>query len=366
MLKSLISVQMRNRKLLLVLLSATILALEGISLGWSAYPDGQNMLAEHIFRTTFGLYVSILVVRSVGQCTTDLHSESVIHITALTFFSSVLHLGAAILPSSDSDSISARNLQAFPPSLAFWYSMTILYTLTFAIIATTPCGPPLHFSPSLIYFKKTVDGTTNASYENVCGLPGTSVIDYLFFRYVTRVVQLGSSVSVEIGDLPILPAKMRATYQFYRMRMNLRASPLKPGWDLAWRLISVNKLAFGAEVMLAVAAAPMWFGSPFFVRKLIAYLEDDPDRLDKGWGWVYALGQFASLIIVTQRKFFFFSVTPFSSILMCCSQLSNVVLRNFRYPNALADATQYHAFRKNAGSEGCRVFWCLRIRREKR
>ncbi|KAG2739125.1 hypothetical protein P692DRAFT_201873433 [Suillus brevipes Sb2] len=74
-------------------------------------------------------------VPSVGQCTTDLHSESMIHITVLTFFSSVLHLGAAILPSSYS--ISARNLQAFPPSLAFWHSMTVSYTLTFAIFATT-------------------------------------------------------------------------------------------------------------------------------------------------------------------------------------------------------------------------------------
>ncbi|KAG1862050.1 multidrug resistance-associated ABC transporter [Suillus subalutaceus] len=217
--------KMRNRKSLLVLLSALILVLEGVSLGWSAYPDDQNTLPEHIFRTMFGLYVGVLVIRSV---TPDRHSESVIHITALTFLSSVLH------------------------------------------------------------------------FVNVCGLPGASVIDYLFFRYVTRVIQLGTSVSVEIGDLPILPANMRATYQFYRMRMNLRANPLKPGWDLAWRLISINKLAFTAEVILAAAAAPMWFGSPFFVRKLIAYLEDDPDRLNKGWGWVYAFGQFASLIIVAQ------------------------------------------------------------------
>lgn len=290
--------KMRNRKLLLVLFSAVILALEGVSLGWSVYLDGQDMLAEHIFRTTFALYVGVLVVRSVSQCTTDRHSESVIHITALTFLSSFLHFTAAILPSSDS--ISAHDLQAFPPLLAFWYGMTALYTLTFAIIATTPRGPPLHYSPSLIYSKKTIDVTTNQSYENVCGLPGASVIDYLFFRYATRVIQLGSSLSVEIGDLPILPTNMRATYQFFRMRMNLRANPLKPGWDLAWRLITANKLAFTAEVMLAVAAAPMWFGSPFFVRKLIAYLEGDPGRLDKGWGWVYAFGQFASIIICTQ------------------------------------------------------------------
>ncbi|OJA08176.1 hypothetical protein AZE42_10977 [Rhizopogon vesiculosus] len=72
------------------------------------------------------------------------------------------------------------------------------------------------------------------------------------------------------------------------MRMNLRTNPLKPGRDLAWRLIT-----------------PMWIASPFFVRKLIAYLEGDPDRLDTGLGWVYAFGQFASIIVVTQRKIFF-------------------------------------------------------------
>ncbi|OAX31449.1 hypothetical protein K503DRAFT_860742, partial [Rhizopogon vinicolor AM-OR11-026] len=289
--------KMRNRKLLLVLLSAAILAFEGISLGWSAYTDGQGILAEHIFRTVFALYIGILVVRSISQCTVHRHSESVIHITALTFFSSVLHFVVGILPSSDS--ISANSIRELPPVLAFWYAETVLYILTFVVIATTPRGPPLHFSPSLIYPQKTIDDTTNKSYENVCGSPGASVIDYLWFSYVTRVVQLGKSDSVEIGDLPILPRKMRATYQFYRIRMNLHANPLKPGWDLAWRLISINKLTFLTEVVLAALAAPMWFASPFFVRKLITYFEGDPDRLDKGWGWVYAFGQFASLIILT-------------------------------------------------------------------
>ena len=295
-------VQMRNRKLLLVFLSATTLAFEGFSLGWSAYTDGENTLIEHAFRTTFALYIGVLVVRSVDQCTAHRHSESVIHITALTFFSSVLHFAVAILPSPDA--ISVYSIQELPPLLALWYAVTVSYILTFAIIATTPRGPPLHYSPSFIYSQKTIDDTTNKAYENVCGIPGASVADYLWFRFVTRVVQLGSSDSVEIGDLPILPATMRATYQFCRMRMNLRAKPLKPGWDLAWRLLSLNKFGFLVEALLAASAAPMWFASPFFVRKLIAYLEGDPDRLHRGWGWVYALAQFASLVIVTQRNFF--------------------------------------------------------------
>src|SRR6267154_4648062 len=53
-------VQMRHRKLLLVLLSAVILALEGISLGWSAYTNSDgHMLAEHVLRTEFALYVGV-------------------------------------------------------------------------------------------------------------------------------------------------------------------------------------------------------------------------------------------------------------------------------------------------------------------
>jgi hypothetical protein len=356
---------MHNRKLLLVLLSAAILAFEGISLGWSAYTEGQNMLAEHLFRTTFALYIGVLVVRSVGQCTIHRHSESVIHITALTFFSSVLHVVVAILPSFDS--ISARNIQVLPPLLAFWYAVTALYISTFTIIATTPRGPPLHYSPSFIYSQKTIDDTTNKAYENVCGAASVSVIDYLWFRFVTRVVQLGSSDSVEIGDLPILPATMRATYQFCKMRTNLRANPLKPGWDLAWRLISINKLAFSVEVILAVSAAPMWFASPFFVRKLIAYLEGDPDRLDRGWGWVYALGQFASLIFVTQRKLFYGNIIYLDVNQCAISQQSNVVLRNNYYSDSLAYTAQHHTLREDSSTEGCGVlFWCPSVRGENR
>jgi hypothetical protein len=244
---------MRNRKLLLAFLFATILAFEGISLGWSAYTDGENTLIEHAFRTTFALYIGVLVVRSVGQCTIHHHSESVIHITALTFFSSVLHFAVAILPSSDS--ISAHSIHELPPLLALWYAVTVSYILTFAIIATTPRGPPLHY---------------------------------------------------------------------------------------------------------------LWFASPFFVRKLIAYLEGDPDRLDRGWGWVYALAQFASLVIVTQRNFFFVQCC----LLRCScviSQQSNVVHRNNCCPNSLAHAAQYHALREDTCAEGHRfLFRCPIVCGEKR
>ncbi|KAJ8587020.1 hypothetical protein M405DRAFT_822381 [Rhizopogon salebrosus TDB-379] len=78
---------------------------------------------------------------------------------------------------------------------------------------------------------------------------------------------------------------------------------LKPGIYQSFqrrcgKLISINKLEFTTEVILAASTPPMWFTSPFFARKLIAYLEGDPDRrLDRGWVWVYALGQFACLVV---------------------------------------------------------------------
>jgi hypothetical protein len=91
------------------------------------------------------------------------------------------------------------------------------------------------------------------------------------------------SSAYETGDLPILPATIRATHRYQQARIT-------------------------AEVILAALAPPTWFASPFFVRKLIEYLEGDPDRhLDRGWVWVYALGQFASLV-VEQRKLFSFVI----------------------------------------------------------
>jgi hypothetical protein len=114
-----------------------------------------------------------------------------------------------------------------------------------------------------------------------------------------------TSASLEIGDLPIVPANMRATWIFNSMRRALRLPVPLPslyqfleirkgsGWELLWRLARLNKGVFTAEILLSIAAAIFYYGPAFFLQKLVNYLENDTERADKRWGILWAMGLFA-------------------------------------------------------------------------
>lgn len=130
-----------------------------------------------------------------------------------------------------------------------------------------------------------------------------SVWDILLFSHTTKVVMLGyTATSVEIGDLPIVPANMRATAIFSRMKDATKRIKLRgrwrpkfgSGWDLAHRLMRVNSTAFTVQVVLATVTAFLWYTPPVFLKLLVGYLEVDPNREAPGWGWVYCAGLFVS------------------------------------------------------------------------
>lgn len=97
---------------------------------------------------------------------------------------------------------------------------------------------------------------------------------------------------------------MRATFNYARMRKALREIKLprifswrpKPGsgWQLAYRLIRVNHFVFTVELLLAAVSAVLFYAPPLFLRMLVSFLEVDPNRENKGWGWVYVIGIFAA------------------------------------------------------------------------
>ncbi|KAH7925973.1 P-loop containing nucleoside triphosphate hydrolase protein [Leucogyrophana mollusca] len=289
--------KMRLWKLVLAVVFSTILVLEAVCLGWSATEQERSLLIEHALRTASALYLAALSIRSINQCDAAAHAKSVIHLAILAIISTLLLFTTAILPSPES--IPSATRQAFPALLPLWYCILALYVVAMIISSVLPQGPPLHFNPSLIYFQKTIDDTTNLDPNNVSGITNASIVSFLFFNFTTRVVKLGNTAaSLEIGDLPILPGSMRAAYQFRRMRQNLRATPLQPGWDLAWRIVKINKVALTVEVVMAVVASPLWYGSPYFLQKLLGYLESDPLREDRGWGWVFVVAQVLSIAVV--------------------------------------------------------------------
>lgn len=139
-------------------------------------------------------------------------------------------------------------------------------------------------------------------------VPGASVWDFLLFSYTTKVVNLGNvAESLETGDLPIVPADIRATSNYAIMRsaihkFNLRIFRWTPtlgsGWALGYRLIRVNTAGFLTQAALASVAAGLFYVPPFFLSRVVAYLEADPERKDMRWGLFYTAALFGSSVFL--------------------------------------------------------------------
>ena len=109
--------------------------------------------------------------------------------------------------------------------------------------------------------------------------------------------------SLEVGDLPIVPANMRAAYMFGKMKIAARKyklqRPPKPGsgWGLSYILVRANASLIFIQVSLTVVGALLFYVPFFFLQKLIASLEEDPGRTNISWGWTYCFGLILSSVI---------------------------------------------------------------------
>ncbi|KAF8955330.1 multidrug resistance-associated ABC transporter [Flammula alnicola] len=294
--------RMRWRKALMTLLLAFALVISTASLGWSIANDESYDTAVYSLHVCFALYAFIVSARSIGQVTPEYHSQSIIHLTVLLSVAFALLGSAAILPVTPPP--VAASIDDEPVLMGMWYALVGIYAAACVIAYSTPLGPPLHYPPSNIYSEKTVQSITNLDEVNVCGIINASPWDMLLFSYTTKVVWLGNiAASLDIGDLPIVPTNMRATYNYARMKKAMREIKLRifswspapgTGYLLAYRLLRLNYVAFTAELLLASVSAVLFYAPPLFLQKLVAFLEVDPNREEKGWGWVYVIGLFAA------------------------------------------------------------------------
>jgi len=161
---------MRWWKLLLALTFLIIVFIETICIGWAAAALDQEEITIHALGLVYSLYLLIAAVRSVKQETVDTHSESIMHIAALTFWAVMLLGTTAIFPNSPSPVEVTAQLKSYPALRGLWYAVLALYFIACAISSTAPQGPQLHFNPKDIYSAKTVAATTNVYANNVCGI----------------------------------------------------------------------------------------------------------------------------------------------------------------------------------------------------
>ena len=158
---------MRWRKALLSLFLAFAVIISTVSLGWSIASNEHVDMKIYSLHLIFALHVFVISARSIVQVTTDDHSDSILHLTALLTVASSLLGSTAILP--DSPPPEAASVDDELVLLGPWYALLGIYTVVCILAYATPLGPPLHYPPSDIYSEKTIKSITNPDKQNVCG-----------------------------------------------------------------------------------------------------------------------------------------------------------------------------------------------------
>lgn len=196
---------MYRRKLFISFLLALASVLSGISLGWAIADEDRHKSIVYSLHLTFALYAFLLSVRAVRHQDTDSHSESILHLTALTTVACLLLGVITILPESPAPvkALSVYHvirLRSYDPPIeedailmGLWYTLVFVYAIACIVIFRTPLGPLLYYPPSNIYSEKTVQSITNTDENNVAGIISLSISQYTEFWLIkrSRCISLG-------------------------------------------------------------------------------------------------------------------------------------------------------------------------------
>ncbi|KAG2008576.1 ATP-binding cassette transporter [Coprinopsis cinerea AmutBmut pab1-1] len=308
--------RMRRRKMVVAILLALATALDAAAVGYTVTSDDGQKLLSAILHLLLSLYALALSAGASWTDDAETHCEPILHLAVLSGLAALSLLFTAILSEPDRHNTPEDSVMHL-----LWYSAVGLYALVCALASTIQTGPPLNHRPELLYSAKTVRSITNTDQENVCGSIGSSLWGTLVFSYTTKVVWLGNlASSFEIGDLPIIPARLRAVYNYSRMkdgmgRFAFSVLGWKPrpgsGWDLGYKLARLNSAALIIQLSISAATAILFYAPALFMRHLISYLEGDPAREDRGWGWAYAFGLFTAnaVVFIISAQLWFFVTT---------------------------------------------------------
>ncbi|KAF7343123.1 ATP-dependent bile acid permease [Mycena venus] len=305
--------QMRGRKIILTVISSLLVLVQAarICLGGDV-----AICTPDLF---FAVYFFAVTASSIARQTVATHTESIWHLASLTMLAVAFMGFSAILPSEKLPVITLKSQDSILTAL--WYTAFALYILELIAALNIPLGPALHYPPSAIYSKKTTLAITNKEESNVSGIYGASIWRILFFSYSTKVVMLGNTAtSLEIGDLPILTVNMRATFHYASMKRAIRDLRLSiwswrphvgSGATLAYQLCRVNCAGLGAMTALSFVVGSLFYIPPFFMSRVLSYLENDPHREHTEWGWVWVVCLFSSnlLLFIVTGQLWFLSMT---------------------------------------------------------
>ncbi|WVQ74986.1 hypothetical protein IAR50_004594 [Cryptococcus sp. DSM 104548] len=253
----------------------------------------------------------------LAQCDVASHWATTIHLAVdiSTQFLVLAFLG--LLPSSPlpSDPVvpTAFNALAFSVSQSpvglLKSLLPILYLPSLVAILSVRRGPPLYLPLDAIYPSKIIASVPpsapalDPAQPNVSPEVQATVPEWLLFGYATGVIRKGYvSEGMDVWDLPIMPATLRALVQFQRMtkaygQRKARLGKME-GYNLLLVLAKVNYGLLIAQSVLATATAFGYYLPHYLLKLFINFLENDPTRSEPAWGWLLCFGLFTSNALI--------------------------------------------------------------------
>ncbi|CEL57922.1 ATP-dependent bile acid permease OS=Saccharomyces cerevisiae (strain ATCC 204508 / S288c) GN=YBT1 PE=1 SV=2 [Rhizoctonia solani AG-1 IB] len=290
------------------------LALVCAHIGW--YITTTNLKAWNpslwplCLQTIFFVYLLVLSVCSLHTRDVSTHWSLTIHSSVLSIFAWTVLLVAKVLPRTPRYAAQSQG----PSSVENWMEWLVLLFLLIVVTisSTTNRAPAVYFPPERVYLLKSLDSLAPQGTSNVVGEVQASVASILLFSYVTPIVMLGyHATSMEIRDLPILTANLRAPYIYSTMRSVMRRVKLarrwsgKPGsgYELLYQLVYANRGMFLLQIFLSATSAVLYYAPAWFLRELVKFLEltrstEKPQDIDRAWGWMYCGGLLLSGMLV--------------------------------------------------------------------
>jgi ABC-type multidrug transport system fused ATPase/permease subunit len=189
------------------------------------------------------------------------------------------------------------------------WSLPVLHFIPFFIICFIRRGPPMYLPMTEIYPAKVTDAipaghqSLNPDIANVTAEVDVTVVEWCLYSYAGEVIERAKvNDSMDVWDLPILPASMRALPNFLHMKRvyGRRRSRLgkMEGFNLLIKLAKVNAGLLTAQTLLAIITAVGYYVPHLTLRYFLRYLELDPGRTDARWGWLLALGLFVTNVTI--------------------------------------------------------------------
>ncbi|KAJ9123263.1 hypothetical protein QFC22_001460 [Naganishia vaughanmartiniae] len=297
------------------------------------------------------VYALILCVPYLSQKNVAQHWNTTIHLCTILFITWFSQFMDVILPAQDDlfSTIGQDNGRVFSKehrTLQVFQALQPLLLLPATILAfVIPRGPALHFPAEKIFTPKTlatlkerhaeklladrstpqVPDALNPRIPNVTTEVQSGVWDALLFSFATPVIWKGyTSLSMDLWDLPLPKADMRSMNLFREFKEEYGSTQkqrharqnrkrwidrLPAGWSLLIKVFKVNRTLFFVQSTLAVVTAALYYAPSWFLKELVEYLEEHPDRSEIRWGWVWSFALFASNAIMYIAVGFMWSIS---------------------------------------------------------